>query len=261
MMVACSAERQNTRPWRRLWWGTHDFSGLQMPATTEVNEPPARAPTRIAAFYRTTVGKKLVMAVSGLILFGFIVGHLAGNLQVFLGADKLNDYAAFLRRTPELLWPARLALLAALVLHVVASAQIVLANRRARPARYAVKRAIETNYAARTMAISGPLVLLYLIYHLAMFTFLITGPGYSPTDVYRNVVLSFQSPSVAVIYIVAMLLLGLHLYHGVWSMLHTLGISSPHYRWLRRGLAPVVAVAITAGYIAIPLAILTGMVQ
>jgi succinate dehydrogenase / fumarate reductase, cytochrome b subunit len=233
-----------------------------MSLTTDVKKPPRRrAPNRFAAFYRTTVGKKVVMAASGLILFAFVVGHLAGNLQIFLGPDKLNDYAAWLRRTPELLWPARLGLLAALVLHVVASAQIVFANRRARPARYAVKREIETNYAARTMAISGPLVLLYVIYHLAMFTFLVTGPGYSHTDVYHNVVLGFQSPAISILYIVAMLLLGMHLYHGAWSMLHTLGISSPRYRLLRRGLAPVVAAVITAGYISIPLAVLAGVVK
>jgi succinate dehydrogenase / fumarate reductase, cytochrome b subunit len=216
---------------------------------------------RFASFYRTTVGKKVVMAVSGLVLLIFVIAHLAGNLQVFLGAEQLNNYAALLRRTPELLWPARLGLLAALVLHLVSSAQIVTENRRARPARYAVKRDVETNYAARTMALSGPLVLLYVIYHLAMFTFLVTGPGYSHTDVYRNVVRAFQAPAISAVYIAAMLLLGLHLYHGTWSMLHTLGVSSPRYRRLRRGLAPVVAVAITAGYTSIPLAVLAGVVK
>ena len=234
-----------------------------MGPTTDGKKPQRRhhAPNRFAAFYRTTVGKKVVMAASGLILFVFVVGHLAGNLQIFLGPDKLNDYAAWLRRTPELLWPARLVLLAALVLHVVASAQIVFANRRARTAPYADKRNIETNYAARTMAISGPLILLYVFYHLAMFTFLVTGPGYSHSDVYRNIVLGFQSPAISIVYIVAMLLLGMHLYHGAWSVLHTLGISSPRYRWLRHGLAPVVAVVITAGYISIPLAVLAGAVK
>ena len=230
---------------------------------TEIEDPcvRCRSPNRFAAFYRATVGKKVVMAVSGLVLLVFVVGHLAGNLQIFLGAEALNDYAALLRRTPELLWPARIGLLAALVLHVVASAQLVIVNRRARPTPYAVKRDIETNYAARTMAISGPLVLLYVIYHLAMFTFLVTGPGYSHTDVYHNVVQAFQSPTISAVYIVAMLLLGLHLYHGTWSMLHTLGISSPHYRWLRHGLAPVIAVVITAGYISIPLAVLVGVIE
>ena len=234
-----------------------------MTVATEVIQPPPprrRSPNRLGAFYRTTVGKKLVMAVSGLVLFLFVSTHLAGNLQIFLGAEKLNDYAALLRRMPELLWLARIVLLVALIAHVITSVQLVLANRRARPIRYFVKRDIETSYAARTMAISGPLVLLYVIYHLAMFTFLVTGPGYSHTDVYRNVVLAFQMPTISSIYIAATLLLGLHLYHGAWSMLHTLGISGPRYRWLRRGLAPVVAVAITAGYVSLPLAVLSGVI-
>lgn len=232
-------------------------------SATEAKRRPAirRARNRLAAFYRTTVGKKLVMAVSGVVLLAFVIAHLAGNLQIFLGADKLNAYAALLRGTPELLWPARLGLLLALAVHVVASAQIVRANRRARPVRYVVKRDIETTYAARMMAISGPLILLYVLYHLAMFTFLITGPGYSPSDVYRNVVLAFQAPAISAIYILAMLLLGLHLYHGVWSMLHTLGVSSPRYDRLRRGLAPVVAMAIMSGYISIPIAVLAGIVR
>ena len=226
------------------------------------NQRPARrrTPSRLVAFYRTTVGKKLVMAVSGAVLLLFVISHLAGNLQIFLGAEKLNRYAQFLRGMPELLWLARIGLLVALIVHVVASSQLVLTNRRARPVGYLVKRDIETNYAARTMTISGPLVLLYVIYHLAMFTFLVTGPGYSHSDVYRNVVLAFRVPAISVIYIAAMLLLGLHLYHGLWSMLHTLGISSLRYYWLRCGLAPFVAVVITAGYVSIPVAVLAGVV-
>ncbi|MGH7137265.1 MAG: hypothetical protein ACREHD_16095, partial [Pirellulales bacterium] len=159
------------------------------------------------------------------------------------------------------LWLARIVLLVALVAHVNAAVQLVLAKRRPRPIRYAVRRDVETNYAARTMAISGPLVLLYVVYHLAMFTFLVTGPGYSHSDVYRNIVLAFQMPVISGIYIAAVLLLGSHLYHGAWSMLHTLGISGPRYRWLRWALAPAAAVAITAGYVSIPLAVLAGIVE
>lgn len=232
------------------------------PATETNQRPPRRrAVNRPAGFYRPTVGKKLVMAVSGAALLVFVIAHLAGNLQIFVGAEKLNRYALLLRGAPELLWLARIGVLAALIVHVVASAQVVLANRKARPVGYQVKREIATNYAARTMAISGPLVLLYIAYHLAMFTFLVTGPGYSHSDVYRNVVLAFQVPTISAIYIAAMLLLGLHLYHGTWSMLHTLGISSPHYYWLRHGLAPVVAIAITAGYVSIPVAVLAGAIK
>jgi succinate dehydrogenase / fumarate reductase, cytochrome b subunit len=216
---------------------------------------------RLTAFYSTLVGKKVIMAASGAILFLFVVGHLLGNLQIFEGPEKLNAYSAFLKKTGEILWAVRLVLLAALVLHVVASVQVSLANRRARPVAYAVKKSIETSYAARTMIWSGPLIFLYVVYHLAMFTFLVTGPGYSPTDVYRNEVLAFRVPAISAVYVVAILFLGLHLYHGIWSMLHTLGASNPRYRVLRRTVAPAVAIAITAGYIAIPVAVLAGLVS
>jgi succinate dehydrogenase / fumarate reductase cytochrome b subunit len=216
---------------------------------------------RLTAFWRSLVGKKVIMAATGVILFLFVVGHLLGNLQIFEGPERLNAYSAFLKRTGEILWAVRLVLLAALVLHVVASVQVSLASRRARPVAYAVKKSIETSYAARTMIWSGPLIFLYVVYHLAMFTFLVTGPGYSPTDVYRNEVLAFRVPAISAVYVVAILFLGLHLYHGVWSMLHTLGASNPRYRVLRRTVAPAVAIAITAGYVAIPIAVLAGLVS
>jgi succinate dehydrogenase / fumarate reductase cytochrome b subunit len=216
---------------------------------------------RLTAFWRSLVGKKVIMAATGVILFLFVVGHLLGNLQIFEGPERLNAYSAFLKRTGEILWAVRLVLLAALVLHVVASVQVSLASRRARPVAYAVKKSIETSYAARTMIWSGPLIFLYVVYHLAMFTFLVTGPGYSPTDVYRNEVLAFRVPAISAVYVVAILFLGLHLYHGVWSMLHTLGASNPRYRVLRRTVAPAVAIAITAGYVAIPVAVLAGLVS
>jgi len=216
---------------------------------------------RVGAFYGSLVGKKVVMAVTGLILFLFVVGHLLGNLQIFEGPERLNAYSAFLKKTGELLWVVRLVLLFSLVLHIVASVQVSLASKRARPVGYAVKKNIETSYAARTMIWSGPLIFLYVVYHLAMFTFLTTGPGYSPTDVYRNEVLAFKVPAISAFYVVAMIFLGLHLYHGAWSMLHTLGVSNARYRVLRRTVAPIVAIAITAGYIAIPLAVLFGLVS
>ena len=216
---------------------------------------------RFTAFYSSLVGKKVIMAASGAILFLFVVGHLLGNLQIFDGPERLNAYSAFLKKTGEILWAVRIVLLAALVLHVVASVQVSLASMRARPIAYAVKKSIETSYAARTMIWSGPLIFLYIVYHLAMFTFLTTGPGYSPTDVYRNEVLAFRVPAISAVYVVAILFLGLHLYHGIWSMLHTLGASNPRYRVLRRTVAPAVAIAITAGYIAIPVAVLAGLVS
>jgi len=224
--------------------------------------------TRIAAFWRSLVGKKTVMAITGVLLVLWIIGHLVGNLKIFLGADHFNAYAAWLRTVGEpflvrgqLLWLVRAVMIVAIVLHIVASVQVSLASRRARPQRYAVKKNIETTYAARTMIWSGPLLLAYIVYHLMMFTFLTTGPGYSETDVYRNVVDAFQVPAIAAVYIVALVLLGMHLWHGAWSMVQTLGWSDSRRSALRRIAAPALAVLITAGYVSIPLAILAGWVS
>ena len=217
--------------------------------------------TRLIAFLRTNVGSKVVLAATGAVLFLFLIGHMLGNLQIFEGPERLNAYAAFLKSTGELLWGSRLVLLVALTLHIATAVKVTLSNWQARPVGYAFKKNVETSYAARTMIITGPLVFLYVAYHLMMFTWLSTGPGYSPTDVYANVVSAFQVPAISIVYIVAMLILGTHLYHGVWSMLQTVGISNPRYQWLRRSVAPVVAIVIAAGYIAIPLAVLVGIVK
>ena len=221
-----------------------------------------RGMSRLRDFWNSLVGKKMIMAVTGVILTLFVLGHLVGNLLVFAGPKPFNDYSHFLKhQVIEILWIVRIVLLLSLVLHVVASIQVSLANRRARPVSYAVKENIETTYAARTMVWSGPVIFLYVVYHLMMFTFLTTGPGLSPTDAYRNVVLSFRVPAISGIYVFAMVLLGLHLYHGAWSMLQTLGAGTPRYHPARRAAAPVFATAITLGYTLIPLSVLLGWVS
>ena len=216
---------------------------------------------RAISFYGTTVGKKVTMAVTGGILFLFLCGHMLGNLQIFMGPERINAYAAFLKSTGELLWAARLVLATALVLHILAAVQITLANWRARPQGYAVKKDVETGYAARTMIVSGPLIFLYVIYHLMMFTLLTTDRTYSYTDVYGNVVKAFQNPAISAVYILAMLVLGFHLFHGVWSMLQTLGINHPKLNRMRRVVSSTLAAIITAGYIAIPVSVLLGIVH
>jgi len=216
---------------------------------------------RSMTFYRSTVGKKIVMAVTGAMLFLFLCGHLLGNLQIFIGPERLNAYAAFLKSTGELLWGVRIVMATALVLHILAAIQITIANWKARPVGYAVKVNLETGYAARTMIFSGPIIFLYIIYHLMMFTFLTTGPGFSHTDVYRNVVEAFKNPAISAVYIVAMLALGYHLFHGIWSMLQTLGINHPKYNRARKIVAAVVAVVLAAGYISIPVSVLLGIVS
>lgn len=216
---------------------------------------------RATAFFFSNIGQKMIMAVTGLVLYGFVVGHLLGNLQVFAGPTALNRYAAFLKGTGELLWVFRLGLLLALVLHLVAAAWVTIANWQARPVSYDKRKDIATSYAARTMIVSGPLILLYVVYHLMMFTFLSTGPGYSETDVYRNVVLAFQVPAISAVYILAMIVLGFHLYHGGWSMLQSLGIDWPTRRGLRWILFPALSILVAVGYILIPVAVLAGIIR
>lgn len=202
------------------------------------------------------------MAVTGVILVLFIMEHMLGDLLVFAGPEKLNDYSHLLKHTiSEVTWAMRAGLLTSLILHVVAAIQVAAASRQARPVGYALKKDIATSYAARTMRWTGPLLLVYLVYHLMMFTFLTTGPGYSPTDVRHNVILAFQVPYIAGVYIAAMLMLGTHLYHGAWSMLQTLGAGRAKQPALRRAIAPTFAILVTAGYVSIPLAVLAGLVK
>jgi len=201
------------------------------------------------------------MAVSGCILFLFVVGHLIGNLQIYEGPDQLNRYAVLLRTEPPLLWAVRIVLLAMVLLHIWSSVQLAARNIGARPDGYVEKKAAGSSYASRTMYWSGPIILAFVIYHLLDFTFGKVNPHFEPGNVYGNVVASFQVIPVAAFYIVAMLLLCLHLYHGLWSMFQSLGIAHP--RWtplLRRG-AAVVAILIAAGNISIPVAVLAGWVR
>ena len=201
------------------------------------------------------------MAVSGCILFLFVVGHLIGNLQIYEGPEKLNRYAVLLRSMPALLWGVRTVLLAMVLLHIWSSVQLAGRNIAARPVGYRIKKATGSSYASRTMYWSGPIILAFVIYHLLDFTFGQVNPHFQPGNVYGNVVASFQLIPVAVFYIIAMLLLCLHLYHGLWSMFQSVGIAHPRYTpMLRRG-AAVVALLIAIGNISIPVAVLSGWVK
>ena len=201
------------------------------------------------------------MAVTGIVLFGFVVGHMLGNLQVYLGPHALNAYAASLRSVPALLWGARLLLLASVALHIWAATSLTLDNRRARPHGYRARRYQEATYASRTMVWSGPILALFVAYHLAHFTFGTAHPSFQPGDVYHNFVTGFQSVPVSLFYIAAMLALGLHLYHGVWSMLQTIGLSHPRYNRFRQAFATLITLAVVAGNISFPLAVLIGFVH
>jgi succinate dehydrogenase / fumarate reductase cytochrome b subunit len=216
---------------------------------------------------RSSIGKKSLMALSGLAVLLFVIGHLLGNLLVFLGPDALNSYAQHLRELGPLLWAARLGLLAAVTIHIVTSVQLTLENRRARGQAYAVYRPKVTTLGARTMAVSGSAVLAFVVYHLLHFTFRVTNPGISQAhdalgrhDVYRMVVLSFRQWPIALSYVTAMALLFLHLGHGIASTAQTLGLNTERLIPVTERAGRGLAWALFAGYCAIPIAIYLGIV-
>ncbi len=221
------------------------------------------------SLYRSAVGKKAIMAATGIILFGFVLVHMLGNLKIYQGAEKLNAYAEWLRNlgAPALphegaLWIFRLVLLAAVGLHVLAATQLTLINLKARPLNYQDRKAIQASYASRTMRFGGIVILLFVVYHLAHLTLGTVHPDFVPGDVYQNVVTGFQVWWVSVFYIVAQVALGLHLSHGLWSMFQSLGWWEPEDgRDWRRTFATVFAWVITVGNISFPLAVLAGVVS
>jgi succinate dehydrogenase cytochrome b subunit len=232
----------------------------------EVAAPPRARPR--PGITRSLVGQKAVMAVTGVILFLFVVGHLLGNLKIFEGPEAFNAYAEGLRTVGApffgrgwLLWVARIVLLAAVLAHVWAAVATTRASWGARPVGYRRLEAVETTYAARTMRWGGVLIFLYVIYHLLDFTFGRVNPSFVSGDVYHNVVASLRVWPVAAAYIAAMIVLGLHLYHGTWSALQTLGLNRPPTGRWRRGGAAAIAVVIAGLYISIPVAVLTGMLR
>lgn len=228
---------------------------------------------RLIEFYRSAVGKKAVMAVSGLALFGFVLAHMAGNLKLYLGAEALNHYAEFLRTMGEpvlprgvLLWILRGGLIVAAVAHIVSATQVTLESRRARPVDYKRRQAVRATYASRTMRWGGVILALFIFYHLAHFTFGApwAHPDFVPGDVYHNVVAGFSVWWVSAIYIVAQVTLGFHLYHGLWSLFQTLGwwksAADSDSGDGRRTFALVFALVITVGNISFPLSVLAGLV-
>ena len=214
------------------------------------------------ALLLSSVGLKALMAVTGLAMAGFLVAHTAGNLQIFSGREVYNSYAAFIHSLGGALWGLRLLLLGAVTVHILAAVKLTTGNVTAREGRYAIKHHAVTNYAARTMAVSGPILALFIIYHLAHLTFGITPGDYkhSATDAYANFVRGFQIPWVAYFYALANLALGLHLYHGLWSMFQTLGINHPSYNACLKAVAIIITLFVAGGNIFMPLAVLSGAV-
>jgi succinate dehydrogenase / fumarate reductase cytochrome b subunit len=221
------------------------------------------AKVKSPSFWGSTNGKKAVMAVTGAVMFVFVIGHLAGNLQVFEGPEKLNQYGKLLHDLGELLWPVRIVLLLCVTLHIIATVQLALVKKRARPVGYSAKKAIASSYASRTMYWSGPIVLAFIIFHLLHLTAGYVHPGseFIEGDVYHNVVSGFQVWWVSVWYIFAVVLLGLHLRHGLWSAFQSLGMNHPRHTPILKSTAWLIAVAITLGYISIPISVLLGVVK
>jgi len=214
---------------------------------------------RALTLYSTTIGKKVAMALSGVILLGFTVAHLAGNMNVYLGQEALDGYAAKLREYPGLLWTARLALLFAVSVHIISAAMLFAKKRQARPVPYAKKRDIASDYAAQTMYWSGPILLFYILFHLAHMTFGVTVHLYEWTDsVYLNMIHGFQHWQIILPYVLGVLALGTHLFHGIFSMFQSVGASHPKYDHLRRDLAVGLATLLTLGNLSFPVAVQLG---
>ncbi len=237
------------------------------PVSGTAVRPERRMPFFVEVF-RTSVGKKYLMAVTGIVWMGYVLAHMIGNLKMYQGAEQLDGYAEFLKRVayPILpkegfLWIARGALALALVVHVVVAAQLTLQNRRARPVRYQSKRDWQAaTVFSRYMRWTGIVVLAFLIFHLLDLTIGTANPDFVRGDVYANVVASFERVPVAVFYVVANLALGMHLFHGAWSIFQSLGWNNPRFKAWRRWFATAFAGVIVVGNVSFPIAVQLGVV-
>jgi succinate dehydrogenase / fumarate reductase cytochrome b subunit len=223
----------------------------------------------------TTLGKKYVMALSGLVLFGFVIAHMLGNLQVLIGPKAMNEYAHMMQSNPTVLWGARIVLLSAIVLHFGTAFALTAQNKKARPVKYKVKKDVATSYAAKSMIYGGIVILAYIIFHLMHFTItpaaqtIAAKVGYVHSapfgteqipNVYNNVIQSFQNTWVTLVYLVAQIALGLHLYHGAWSITQSLGLTHQRYNDTLRSVAVAFAFVVVIGFSAVPIAVKLGLV-
>jgi succinate dehydrogenase / fumarate reductase, cytochrome b subunit len=212
-------------------------------------------------FWGSTIGKKVVMAVTGIVLVGYILAHVTANLLIFAGPSAIDAYAAKLRTLPILLWGVRALLLVSVVLHVVAATQLAVRARAARPTRYHRFEPQTSSAASRTMRWGGVALLLFLVYHILHFTTGQAHPDFIHLAPYHNVTSAFRVWWVAAIYIAAMLALAMHLYHGTWSMFQTLGIEHPRVNAARRRLATLIAVLVPLAFVSVPVAVLLGAIR
>lgn len=245
-----------------------------MTATGSKPETPTKARRPLPwpiRFYQTDVGKKYVMAITGVVGLGFIIFHMLGNLHAFEGADQLNHYAEGLREIGEpiapktfLLWLGRLGLLAALALHLHAAWALTRSNQRARSSvDYAERDYLAANYASRTMRWTGIIILLFIVWHLADLTWGVAAvnPDYVRGDVYGNVIASLERWPVFLIYLVAQGALALHVWHGAWSLFQSIGINNPRFNHWRRNFATALAAIVAIGYLTVPFGIMFGIIH
>jgi succinate dehydrogenase / fumarate reductase cytochrome b subunit len=235
--------------------------------------PPVPAPRPqghfLVRFWRSAVGKKWLMAISGIILLGYVLAHMVGNLKVFLGKEHINVYGEWLRTLGEpalprtvVLWAMRIVLIGAFAVHIIAAYQLTRMNLKARPQRYQSKRDyVAANFASRTMRWTGIIVAAFVVFHLLDLTWGSANPHFVRGDPYDNLFYSFERVPVAIAYIVAMLALGIHIFHGAWSMFQSLGLNNPRWNIWRRWFAIAFAVVITVGNVSMPLLITPGAVS
>jgi succinate dehydrogenase cytochrome b subunit len=248
--------------------GAGDGDGLVEETGPAVSARRWRAPFPVE-FYRSAIGKKWVMAVTGVIGMGYVFAHMVGNLHVFEGPGQINEYGEWLRELLDppfprtfTLWMLRTVLIVAIALHVHAAYALTRMNRRARPTRYQSDRDyVAATFAARTMRWTGIIVGLFIVYHLLDLTWGAANPGFVRGDVYRNTVASFEQWPVAIAYIAANLALGLHLYHGAWSLFQSVRWHNPRFNPWRRYFATAFAVIVTVGFISVPIAVMVGIVE
>ena len=247
------------------------------PVSGTAVKPPAKKKPFLVDFYSTAVGKKYVMAITGIVGIGFVVGHMIGNLKAYIGvvtegdgrAYDIDVYGEFLREmlVPILphgvfLWIMRLVLIGALVLHLHAAYSLTMLNRKARPVKYQTPRDYQVaNFASRTMRWTGIIVVLFIAWHLADLTWGWANPDFVKGAVYRNLDTSLSRIPVAILYIVANIALGIHLFHGTWSLFQSMGWSSPRFNNWRRYLATGVATIVVVGNVSIPIAVLAGVIE
>lgn len=221
-------------------------------------------------FLGSTIGLKVIMALSGLALFGFVLGHLAGNLQIFLGREAFNSYASMLQSNQALIWTARVGLLGVVFAHMGSAISLVLRSKAARPVGYKTRKWLSGHYAVRTMRFGGVVLLAFIVYHLLHLTAGVVHPDYThcvpaghgkvDCDAYHNLTVGLKNPGVAVFYMISQVALGMHLAHGVWSMARTLGLGNPRFDSMARAIAWTFGGLVAAGNISIAIACLAGIV-